>query len=128
MAKPNKSPFKVKQGGDNFRRGVWAESCALLFLLSKGYWPLARRYKTRDGEIDLIVRRGRTVAFVEIKSRGDIWAASEANSHYHRKRIAAAADIFLKNHPGYWNNYHLRYDEVICVPGKWPVHIISAWS
>jgi putative endonuclease len=128
MANPNKSAFKTKQGGNNFRRGVWAEFLALLYLAGKGYWPIARRYKTKSGEIDLIVRRGNTLAFIEIKSRPNIWAASEANSQYHQKRIADAADIFLKRHPAYWNNYHLRYDEVICVPGKWPVHIIAAWS
>ena len=52
-----------------YRHGHLAEAAALLLLLAKGFRPLARRYKTPLGEIDLIVKRGRTIAFVEVKAR-----------------------------------------------------------
>ena len=53
-----------------FLRGHRAEWIALAFLICKGYRPLARRYSAAGGEIDLIVTRGDTVAFIEVKARG----------------------------------------------------------
>jgi aryl-alcohol dehydrogenase-like predicted oxidoreductase len=52
------------------RRGHVAEFAALAFLMLKGYRPIARRFSASGGEIDLIVRRGRNVVFVEVKARG----------------------------------------------------------
>ena len=53
----------------SYRHGHVAEAAAMLLLLAKGFRPVARRYKTPLGEIDLIVKRGRTIAFVEVKAR-----------------------------------------------------------
>ena len=52
-----------------YLRGHRAEWIALLFLVAKGYRPLARRFRAGGGEIDLVVTRGDTIAFVEVKSR-----------------------------------------------------------
>ena len=54
------------------RRGRSAELVAALFMLMKGYRPLAWRLKTSRGEIDLIVKSGRRIVFVEVKTRADI--------------------------------------------------------
>ena len=51
------------------RGGRRAEFIAAWFLRLKLYRVIARRYRTPVGEIDLIVRRGRTIAFVEVKQR-----------------------------------------------------------
>lgn len=48
-------------------RGHVAEATALVRLVLKGYRPLARRFRAGGGEIDLIVARGDTIAFVEVK-------------------------------------------------------------
>ena len=61
-------------------RGHLAEATALALLLLKGYRPLARRYRAAGGEIDLIVARGDTIAFVEVKSRASLDAALVAMS------------------------------------------------
>ena len=51
------------------RRGRIAEWIAAAFLCLKGYRILARRYRSKLGEIDLIAVRGRRLAFVEVKRR-----------------------------------------------------------
>jgi hypothetical protein len=56
-------------------RGHAAEATALALLLVKGYRPLARRFRASGGEIDLVVARGDTIAFVEVKSRASLDAA-----------------------------------------------------
>ena len=51
-----------------YLRGRGAERVALLWLMARGYRPLARRYAAAGGEIDLVMRRGDTIAFVEVKA------------------------------------------------------------
>ena len=54
------------------RRGRLAELFCLWHLRCRGYRILARRYRVPSGEIDLIVRRGRVVAAIEVKARADL--------------------------------------------------------
>ena len=49
------------------RRGRTAEILAALFMMMKGYRPLAWRLKTSRGEIDLIMKSGRRIVFVEVR-------------------------------------------------------------
>ena len=49
--------------------GILSERAAIVILRLKGYRVLARRYQNRGGEIDIVARRGDTVAFVEVKVR-----------------------------------------------------------
>jgi putative endonuclease len=51
------------------RRGEQAETLAAEFLQGKGLRIVARNYRSRYGEIDLIARDGSTVVFVEVRSR-----------------------------------------------------------
>ena len=55
-----------------FKLGVSAEGRAAVLLAAKGYRELARRWKSPVGEIDLVVRRGRTLVFVEVKARAKL--------------------------------------------------------
>lgn len=51
------------------RTGDWGEDLALRYLAERGYTLVERNYRTRHGELDLILRNGVTLVFVEVKLR-----------------------------------------------------------
>jgi putative endonuclease len=108
------------------RRGRRAESWAALYLRLKGWRILARRARVRGGEVDLIARRGRIVAFVEVKARSDEQSAAFSLDHYRLRRVAAAARIlaprFLR--PG----DDMRIDAIFVVPRRLPRHLTDIWQ
>jgi putative endonuclease len=110
-----------------FQLGVSAEGRAALFLAAKGYRTLAKRWKTPVGEIDLVVKRGNLVAFVEVKARAKLDAAAESVLPRQKKRIIAAAEAWLAAHPEH-AGYDMRFDAVLIAPGKLPQHIVSAFE
>ena len=107
--------------------GRRAESRAALALRLKGYRILGRRVRTPAGEIDLVVRRGAVVAFVEVKARQSRARAAESVSPAQRRRIARAAAHFIAANPRLAPLIQ-RFDAVLVEPRKWPHHIINAWS
>jgi putative endonuclease len=109
-----------------YRRGHWAERIAALRLALAGYRILARRYRTKVGEIDLVARRGESLIFVEVKRRGDVAAGLEAVTPLAQVRIRRAAEIFLKRNPAL-AQLALRFDVIVITPWAWPRHIIDAW-
>jgi putative endonuclease len=109
------------------RRGRRAEAVAELWLRLKGYRVLARRYKTPAGEIDLVVRRGRRVVFVEVKERPDEIAAIEAVNTSGRRRIARAAALWVSHHPAA-AQFDQRFDVVLACPGRLPRHMVSVFD
>jgi len=107
--------------------GLSAESRAAWFLRLTGWRILKRRYKTRAGEIDLIVKKRKTVAFVEVKARKTREAAMDAVTPASQKRITRAAKIFVSEHPkaGFFT---LRFDVVIIRPWTLPERIENAFE
>ena len=110
-----------------FLRGHRAEWIALLFLAMKGYRPLARRYAASGGEIDLIVMRGDTIAFVEVKARGLMDDALSAITARKRQRFSRAVRTWLTRND--WAaDKTWRADAVFIAPKRWPRHIVSAFE
>lgn len=110
-----------------FLRGHRAEGIALLYLLCKGYRPLARRYAAAGGEIDLVVMRGDTIAFVEVKARSAMDDALSAITPAKRRRFSSAVRAWLARHP--WAaGKTWRADAVFVAPRRWPRHIVSAFD
>ena len=104
------------------RRGRLSELAAAAFLMAKGYRILARRLKTPVGEIDLIARRGRRVAFIEVKLRANLEEAEASITSRQRTRVHHAADLWLARHPRY-QEFDLGFDVIFLLPRRWPIHI-----
>ena len=118
-------PVKARRRAHLF--GLRAESIAALLLRLKGYHALARRFSAAGGEIDLIMRRGATFVFVEVKARDDLDAAAEAITQSKRRRIGRAARVWLARNP--WAaNLNLRVDAVFVAPRRLPRHLVAAYS
>ncbi len=109
-----------------YGRGRKAERLASWWLRLKGYRILTRRFRVPVGEIDLIARRGRILALVEVKARSSLAAASEAIGPRQRRRIERAAALFLQRNPAL-AKLDLRFDAILLVPGRRPHHIEDAW-
>lgn len=108
-------------------RGRRAETIAALWLRAKGYRILARSWRTNQGEVDLIARRGTVVAAVEVKSRATADGAIAAVLPRQRRRIERAALAYLgrlRDAP----RLSLRFDVVVIVPFRLPHHIMGAWD
>jgi putative endonuclease len=108
-------------------RGLSAENFAAWYLRLTGWRILKQRYKTKAGEIDLIVKKRKTVAFIEVKARKSRQAALEAVSPASQKRIVRAAKIFVAEHPkaGFFT---LRFDVMIIRPWALPERIVNAFE
>jgi len=93
--------------------GDFGESAAADYLTSKGYALVARNFRTRMGEIDLIMRDARYLLFVEVKARkfGSLVSAEEAIDIHKQRRLRLAAEHYLATHA---TPLQPRFD-VICI-------------
>ena len=105
------------------RRG---EIVGALWLMAKGYRILGFRLKTPHGEIDLLARKGKVLAVVEVKLRGSIEAALEAVSRRQRERLRRAGEAFATRRADL-RGASIRLDLMALAPGRWPCHIRDAW-
>jgi putative endonuclease len=110
-----------------FRRGHSAELLCLWHLRLRCCRILARRFRVKSGEIDLIARRGRAVAAIEVKARDSIAVANASFSHQQRRRIARALAHFVATRPALVG-LTLRFDVMLVAPGRLAQHIIDAWQ
>ncbi len=79
------------------RLGESGEDLACRELAARGYAILARRYRTRYGEIDIVARDGDTTVFVEVKLKttGEFGTAAESVTPWKQRRVAAMAVDYL---------------------------------
>lgn len=97
----------------------------MLWLRLKFYRILARRYRIREGEIDVIARRGSTIVFVEVKARGEMESAMTAITPEKQRRFSRAASRWLASNQ--WAaSCTLRADAVFIAPRRLPRHHVAA--
>lgn len=77
------------------RMGRRAEMLAAIYLTFKGYRVLARRFRTKSGEIDIIARKKDVIAAVEVKQRLTRAAADESISAMSERRISNVLEQFI---------------------------------
>ncbi len=82
---------------DKKERGNWGEERAALYLRLHGYKIVERNFRCRQGEIDIIARKGEVVVFVEVKQRKntDFGEAREFVTYSKQRRVIAAAELWL---------------------------------
>jgi putative endonuclease len=124
---PRSAPRDAEGRRAAFHRGRRGERLALWWLRAKGYRILAQDYRSPVGEIDVVARRGRILAIIEVKSRDTVDAAAEAISLRQRGRIIAAARLYLGRNPRH-ADCSVRFDVMLVIPGRWPRHIAGAWQ
>ena len=108
------------------RRGRWAERLAGWWLQLHGWRILARRARVPGGEVDLVVRRGRTLAFVEVRARRDERAAAMALDRSRLKRVAVAAERLTPRYGAGCDT--VRVDALYILPGRLPRHVRDVWA
>lgn len=111
--------------------GLEGENRACSFLEKNGYSVVARNYRIRQGEIDIIVQKENTLVFVEVKTlpQGYPELLLHVLSEKKQKRIIKTAKRFLSIYRKYSNNY-IRFDVIVVdMPGFPPVyHIENAFA
>ena len=108
------------------KRGRGAETLACWYLRAKGWRILARRVRVPGGEVDIVARRGRTLAFVEVKARASDEAAASSLDSWRLRRVAAAAERLAPRYMRAGDD--IRIDALFVVPGRLPRHLPNVWQ
>jgi len=103
----------TKETGDK------AELAAETYLKKKGFKAIARQYKCKFGELDLVMLDANTLVFVEVRYRQTSSFGSAADTVVHRKqrRVILSAQHFLQSNTRY-QNLNCRFDVVAAKPDK----------
>jgi len=108
------------------RRGRGAETLACWYLRLHGWRILARRARVPGGEVDVVARRGKILAFIEVKARATEDAAAFALDEWRLRRVVAAAERLA---PRYLRDGDdVRIDALFVVPKRWPRHLPNVWQ
>jgi putative endonuclease len=107
------------------KRGRGAETLACWWLRLHGWRILARRARVPGGEVDVIARRGRVLAFVEVKARATEEAAALSLDAWRLRRVVVAAERLAPRFLRLGDD--LRIDAVFIVPRRLPHHLPNIW-
>jgi putative endonuclease len=112
------------------RAGRQGETLAALWLMLHGWRIVARRQRIGAGrgvgEVDLIARRGRVLAFVEVKWRAHRAAFADAIDEHRLARVARAAEALIPRYARAGDT--MRIDVILLAPWQWPRHIVHVWQ
>ena len=107
-------------------KGRRAEKFVALWLRLHGWRILGQRVRVAHGEVDIIARRGKTLAFIEVKWRATAAELDLAIDQRRLSRVVAAAQILA---PRYMKpNDDVRIDVMLLAPKRLPRHLIHVWQ
>ena len=109
-------------------KGAVYEEQAALFLKAAGYEILDRNWSCPMGELDIVARKGATVAFVEVRERSspEYGLPAETVGRAKRAKIVKAAMAYIKVRCPEADTF--RFDFIGITPGTPPEHIEDAFS
>ena len=93
--------------------GSMAEDAALRYLQKHDLSLLERNFRSRFGEIDLIMRENNTIIFVEVRARktGVFMHPVESVDYRKRDKIRKTSQVYMHKTAA-WNHFHIRFDVV----------------
>ena len=123
---PGKAPMWFrKKPPINVQAGAAIENAASDWLIQQGLIGVEKNFRCRGGEIDLIMRDGEQLVFVEVRlrNRDDFGSAAESVTPRKQQRIIHAAHYFLVTHAR-WQQCICRFD----VLAARQTHGVIAWD
>jgi len=128
--RPPGAPAPARPSRSAFGRA--GEDLAARHLEARGFRILERRFRTRDGEIDLVAADGGTVVFVEVKARSGAACGRPAEAVDGRKqrRLLRAARVWLHRHGATEGPCRFDVVEILSRPGEKVIahHIADAFQ
>lgn len=114
------------------RRGQEGEQVAAAYLTARGFRILARNYRTRAGEIDIIAQTGQVIVFVEVKTRSSVDFGTPAAFVTYGKRQKLLKTALCYLHSRGADDSPARFDVVEVLPAAGGLavasHIINAFG
>lgn len=111
----------------NHAIGLQAEDMAAEYLVAEGFDILEHRYKTKYGEIDLIVEKNNILCFVEVKTRQKLENALSSVNFKTRRRIEQSALFYISENPEIQNK-SMRFDVIAIAKPFQITHLDNAWE
>ncbi len=114
-----------------FKNTHFTEKIALFFLRLKGYQLIKKNFTVHNGtgagEIDLIMKKNKTIVFVEVKKRKTYLLAAQSIDINNQLRVVKSSAVFFQKYPQY-SHFQVRYDAVLFKDKSIiPQHLIDAW-
>jgi len=112
---------------ERYFSGLIGEELALKQMQRLGFSLVARRYKTSQGEIDLIVenKSKKLLVFVEVKRRKKVYDYENVITKKQWSRIYNTCEEFLSKNNDKYKDYFIRYDAFICFTDSKNTHHIE---
>jgi putative endonuclease len=107
-------------------RGRRAERRAAWWLRLHGWRILGERLRVPAGEVDLVARRGKTLAFIEVKWRDRAEDLDLAIDEWRLRRVAAAAEMLVPRFARATDD--IRIDVMLLAPKRLPRHLVHVWQ
>ncbi|WP_257548924.1 YraN family protein [Sphingopyxis sp. DBS4] len=107
-------------------RGRRAERRAAWWLRLHGWRIVGERLRVSAGEVDLVARRGRTLAFIEVKWRERAGDLDLAIDEWRLRRVAAAAAMLAPRLARPTDD--IRIDVMLLAPKRLPRHLVHVWQ
>jgi putative endonuclease len=109
--------------------GAAGEALVATWYEARGYVILARNWRSRGGELDLVCQHGRTVVFCEVKTRrsDSFGAPVEAVGPTKRKRLRLLAGTWLDGQSAWWSEIRFDVASVLWPHGRDPeIDVVEA--